>query len=80
MSDESRQSEQQNETTTATEQAAIVSACPHPEAVGKRWGDPISQERQAKLQAYLDRWQAEADHGLRAGPFTYVRLTGADVS
>jgi hypothetical protein len=27
-----------------------TSACPHPEAVGKRWGEPISEERQAELQ------------------------------
>jgi uncharacterized protein YjbI with pentapeptide repeats len=54
------------------------SACPHPEAVGKRWGDPISEQRQAELQGYLDRWQAETDHGERKGPFAVVRLTGAD--
>lgn len=28
-----------------------TSACPHPEAVGKRWGDPISAERQAGYRA-----------------------------
>jgi hypothetical protein len=33
-----------------------ASACPHPEAVGTRWGDPISAERQAELEGYLDRW------------------------
>jgi hypothetical protein len=27
------------------------SACPHPEAVGKRWGDPISEVRQAEALA-----------------------------
>jgi hypothetical protein len=64
-----------------------TSACPHPEAVGKRWGDPISEERQAELQGYLDRWAAETDHGQRKGPFDKesgqvwgVPLTGADVS
>jgi hypothetical protein len=63
-----------------------VSPCPHPEAVGKRWGDPISEERQTELQGYLDRWQAETDHGERKGPFDQgpghlgVHLTGADVS
>jgi uncharacterized protein YjbI with pentapeptide repeats len=64
-----------------------TSACPHPEAVGKRWGDPISEKRQAELQGYLDRWSAETDHGERKGPFdkesgqnTGVSLTGADVS
>jgi hypothetical protein len=64
-----------------------TSACPHPEAVGKRWGDPISAERQAELQGYLDRWEAETDHGERRGPFDTgagqgmgVSLTGADVS
>jgi uncharacterized protein YjbI with pentapeptide repeats len=45
-----------------------------------KWGDSIGVERQAELQGYLDRWQAETDHGLRIGPFHGVRLTGADVS
>jgi uncharacterized protein YjbI with pentapeptide repeats len=31
------------------------------------------------LQGHLDRWQAEAEHGERKGPFFRVRLTGADV-
>src|SRR5690348_4550541 len=63
-----------------------ASACPHPEAVGTRWGDPISEERQSELQGYLDRWAAETDHGERKGPFDRrphsagVSLTGADVS
>jgi Pentapeptide repeats (8 copies) len=43
------------------------------------WGDPISPERQAELQGYLDRWKAETDHGDRKGPFARVQLTGADV-
>jgi uncharacterized protein YjbI with pentapeptide repeats len=70
-----------------TEQPATTSACPHPEAVGTRWGDPISAERQAELQGYLDRWAAEVDHGERKGPFDKqkgdehgVSLAGADVS
>src|SRR5690348_14741229 len=64
-----------------------ASACPHPEAVGTRWGDPISEERQAELQGYLDRWATETDHGERKGPFDKepgevfgVALTGADAS
>ncbi len=71
-----------------------ASACPHPEAVGTRWGDPIIEKRQAELQGYLDRWAAETDHGERKGPFDKERagppdmtsevirvlLTGADVS
>jgi uncharacterized protein YjbI with pentapeptide repeats len=63
-----------------------TSACPHPEAVGTRWGDPISEERQAELQGYLDRWEQETDHGERRGPFDKqagehwgMELTGADV-
>jgi uncharacterized protein YjbI with pentapeptide repeats len=56
------------------------SACPHPEAVGTRWGDPISEERQAELQGMLDAWAAPGtNHGNRKGPFDTVRLTGADV-
>ena len=38
------------------EQGQKKSACPHPEAVGTRWGDPISEERQAELLSYLNRW------------------------
>jgi hypothetical protein len=44
-----------------------------------KWGDPISPERQAELQGYLDRRQAETDHGKRKGPFDDIELTGADV-
>jgi hypothetical protein len=74
-----------SETTTATEQAAITSACPHLEAAGKRWGDLISPDRQAELQGYLDRWKAETDHGERKGPFenesevVTAQVAGADV-
>jgi hypothetical protein len=50
-----------------------ASACPHPDAVGKRWGDPISEERQAKLQSIVDRWEAETGHGERKGPFAPAR-------
>ena len=73
MSDESGHSEQQSETTTAT-------------TTGDKWGDPISSERQAELQGYLDRWEAETDHGEHKGPFDNgphrpgVLLNGADVS
>jgi hypothetical protein len=51
--------------------------CSHPEAVGVRWGDPITPERQAELQAILDAWAAETDHGDRKGPFD---LTGVAYS
>ncbi len=37
------------------------------------------QSGRLELQGYLDRWQAEADHGERKGPFADVALTGADV-
>lgn len=46
---------------------------------GDKWGEPISAERQTELKGYLDRWEAEADHGERTGPFQAVWLTGADV-
>src|SRR5690349_286876 len=72
-------SEQQNQQTTTTMQATAMSACPHPEAVGKRYGDSISEERQAELHGYLNRWEKERDHGGRRGPFQDVELTGADV-
>ncbi len=59
------------------------------ETTGNGWGDPISEQRQAELQGFLDRWQAESDHGERKGPFDRAELrveeqvrrylTGADV-
>src|SRR5258708_18531576 len=90
MQEECPMSEQQSQTVTAV-QATRVSACPHPEAVGKRWGDPISEERQKALQGYVDLWQLRLEGGeLRGrGPFDRnsfmdadrerFRLTGADV-
>jgi uncharacterized protein YjbI with pentapeptide repeats len=57
------------------QQQVTTSACPHPEAVGTRWGDPISEERQTELQGYLDRWAAETDHGERKGPFESSAFT-----
>jgi uncharacterized protein YjbI with pentapeptide repeats len=67
------------------QKSATEIKCLHPEAVGTRWGDPISEQRQAELQGYLDRWEAETDHGERKGPFDSfgkltVRLTGADIT
>jgi hypothetical protein len=62
MSDEQRRQEQERI------QVAQAEAQPA-ETTGDRWGDPISAERQAELQGYLDRWAAETDHGERAGPF-----------
>jgi len=62
----------------AEQQSVLTSACPHPEAIGRRWGDPINVARKAQLQVYLDRWETEADHGERKGPFHDVDLTGAD--
>jgi hypothetical protein len=49
-----------------------MSGCLHPEALGKRWGDPITEERCAELQDYIDRWQAETDHGERKGLFDWA--------
>src|SRR5258707_7969519 len=50
-----------------------------PEKPVDAWGQPISEERQAELRGYLERWEAETDHGERIGPFYGVYLTGADV-
>src|SRR5258707_13957794 len=61
-------------------QLATTSACPHPDAIGERWSDLISAERQAELQGVLDTWDtSRADHGVRIGPFDGISLTGADV-
>lgn len=60
---------------------AQASRCLHPEAVGKRWGDPISLVRQTELQARLDAWNAQGtEHGDSKGPYEGLRLSGADVS
>jgi uncharacterized protein YjbI with pentapeptide repeats len=57
-----------------------VSACPHVEAVGTRWGDPISEERQAELKDLADQqqgWAARREQG--DSDIQAVELTGADV-
>jgi hypothetical protein len=60
---------------------ADASASAHPEAIGRRWYDPISVKRQGELLAIRDAWDAsDADHGERRGPFDGVPLTGADVA
>ncbi len=46
-----------------------TSACPHPGAVGERWGDQINEFREKELQRYLGDWAEEMDHGKRKGPF-----------
>ncbi len=46
-----QQTEQDGAGAESAGATAEASACPHPEAVGRRWGDPISAERQAELQA-----------------------------
>jgi hypothetical protein len=58
-----------------------------PEKPADAYGKPISAERQAELQGFLDRWAVETDHSGRKGPFARkqgglfgVSLTGADVS
>lgn len=55
------------------------------QATGNAWGDDISEGRKAELEAMLQDWEDEADHGKRRGPFDNgpdrfdVQLTGADV-
>ncbi len=39
----------QQDSAGAEGEPAEASACPHPEAIGKRWGDPIGVERQGEL-------------------------------
>jgi hypothetical protein len=70
------------EFTVSNDASEWKSACPHPEAAGMRWGDPISEERQAGLQALADRqqeWAANAEVERGDSLFTDVRLTGADM-
>ncbi len=55
----------------STEEPTSTPAPPAP-----KWGDPISEERQAELQGFLDAWNAPgADHGERKGPFDRTRLS-----
>lgn len=57
-------------------------ACMHAEAVGKRWGDPISEERQAELEEAVARqkvWLKQPEASRGRGPFSTLGLTGADV-
>jgi uncharacterized protein YjbI with pentapeptide repeats len=61
------------------------------QATGDAWGDDISEERKAMLEAELQAWEQEVDHKGRKGPFdagrepiiggplNRERLTGADV-
>ena len=74
-------SEQQRQATTTSPQADHRSVCPHPEAVGKRWGDPISVERQTELKVLADKQRERATQAAsHAGSnFDGVALTGADV-
>jgi hypothetical protein len=66
MSDEQRQPEQQVQVAAA-------------EQPSDKWGDPISEERQAELQGHLDQWKREQYHGERRGPFDGMQLTGANI-
>jgi len=43
-------------------------------------GEPISENRQAALQGYLDRWQESMNYGERKGPFDKIPLTSANSS
>jgi hypothetical protein len=52
---------------------------PEPRPIGEQWGEAISADRQVQLQGYLDRWEGEAEHGDRNGPFHEVKLTGAEM-
>lgn len=86
MLDEPSQQVRQSSETARIDK--VESACPHPDAVGTRWGDTISAARQVELQGYLDRWETETDHGVRRGPLDptgrsdedqqRLKLTGAD--
>lgn len=75
--------EQSSQTITATAvQATTTSVCPHPEAVGTRWGDPITEERQAELRAVAEQqkeWVAKPDAERGNSLFKDVKLTAADV-
>ncbi len=46
---------------------------------GDAWNDDITGERKAELEAVLQAWAHDADHGEKRGPFDGIKLTGADV-
>jgi hypothetical protein len=54
--------EQQSEPTTTTAPATETTPT-------DSWGQSLRTERLEELEGYLDRWQAETDHGERKGPF-----------
>jgi hypothetical protein len=62
-------------------QAAIVAIAAAPHVIGctdgGKWGDPISEERQAELQGYLDCWAAVEDHGEQETAADQVDATAA---
>lgn len=65
-----------------SEDHSAVSACQHPEAVGTRWGDSISDARKAELKALANqqrKWAKKPEAEWVDSPFNAVRLTGADV-
>jgi hypothetical protein len=47
--------------------------------LGDAWGESITKNRAAELEAMLQRWDAEEEHGERYGPFHGRPLDGADV-
>lgn len=53
------------------------------QVIGEKWGDPISDERQAELRALFERqqvWVAQPEATRGESVFKGVELTGADVS
>lgn len=59
-----------------------VSECPHPKAVGKRWGDPISEGRQSELSrlAVMQlHWLHQPEAKRPDSPLYDAGLTGADI-
>jgi hypothetical protein len=63
---------------TSGQSAATQLAADVAKLLNNGWRQPITEERQAELQGYLDRWEAETDHGKRKGPYDGVKLSGAD--
>lgn len=66
----------------SAQQSIATSKCPHPEVVGKRWGDTINPEWQDELKKLADKqkeWVAQPEATRGHGVFRGVKLSGADV-
>src|SRR5690349_3033083 len=46
---------------------------------GTSWGESITKKRAAELETKLQRWRTGEEHEKHRSPFSYEKLTGADL-